>query len=111
MAIMDLFYTEEINLYKEEVSKPDNYGVCTVEQTLVKEKVACAINPISTQLIQEKYGIHSKSGFECSCEYFEGCEEVRKIQYEGKMYKVATYTVNNAFLILPKEIVFVVSGD
>jgi hypothetical protein len=111
MAIMDLFYTETIDLYTEETSKPDNYGICYTEQTLLKEKVVCAVNPISTQLIQEKYGIKSKSGFECSCEYFEGCEEVRKIQYEGKMYKVATYTVNNAFLILPKEIVFVVSGD
>jgi hypothetical protein len=109
--IMDLFYTEQINLYKEEVSKPDNYGVCHIEQTLLKEKVACAVNPVTTELIQQKYGIHAKHGFECSCEYFENCENVRKIEYEGKMYKVATYIVNNAFLILPKEIVFLVSGD
>lgn len=111
MAVMDLFYTETIDLYTEETSKPDNYGICTTQQSLLKKQIPSAVNPVTTELIQQKYGIHAKHGFECSCEYFEGCEEVRKIQYEGKMYKVATYTVNNAFLILPKEIVYVVSGD
>ena len=104
-GITDLFYTETISLFTQEVAF-DEYGYGEVTLKELATDIPSAVNPVSTSLIQQKYGITMNHSFECSCGYFDGCEDAKVIQYNNKNYQIQTYTVHNAFMVLPKEIVY-----
>ena len=108
MAVTDLFNTDLVNLYTEEISEPDEYGFVECQEVLFKENIKSAVNTITTHMIQQKYGITMNHSFEVSMDYVDGFENAKYIEFENKRYKVKTFMIDQQFMILPKSITFLV---
>lgn len=106
MSINDLFYTDKATLMVSVPSKPNEWGI--VEQTyeIIAEDIPASITPISTYHSQQKYGVNSDVSFEVSLDYVENCEKATNIVVDDVSYRVKTYTVYPAFMLLPKSITY-----
>ena len=106
MAINDLFYTEKATLMVAIPSKPNEWGI--VEQTYdyIAEDIPCSITPISTYHSQQKYGVNSDVSFELSLDYIENCELATNVVVDDIPYRVKTFTIYPAFMVLPKSITY-----